>query len=90
MKWRPEDDAALARMRYQGTTVGSMAVLLGRDRSDVQQRVTLHEWQESQWGEIGESSASGVVLAELRQLSAALSQLERMVDRMVGADAEGR
>ncbi len=84
MKWQPRDDKALARMRFQGTSVGSMAVLLGRDRPDVQQRVTLHEWQEAQWGEIGDHH-SPVVLDELRQLSQELAQLERLVDKVVGA-----
>lgn len=84
-KWKVQDDQALARMRYQKTSVGAMASLLGRQRADVQQRVTLHEWQEEQWGEIAlDGEASDIVLRELRQLSDALTQLERMVDCLVG------
>jgi chaperone required for assembly of F1-ATPase len=85
MKWRAEDDAALARMRFRGSSVGSMASLLGRERADVQQRVTLHEWQEEQWGHIQtDTRSSAVVLQELRALNRALTDLERMVDRLVG------
>jgi hypothetical protein len=84
MQWADEDDATLCRMRNQSTTVGAMALLLGRPRAEVQRRITLQEWQESQWGAIAEDEDSSVaVMEELQSLNKALSRLEAMVDRVV-------